>query len=365
MNEKYLHFIWNKKRLPFHQIKTSTNKVIEILHVGDYNEIESGPDFSMAKVRIDGLIWIGAIEIHVKSSDWYRHKHHLDKAYNNVILHVVYYHDMEVQVCGKTLPVIELKPHIEFDHYMKFKKPHGNTNSLFPCKSLLSEKDLVELEMMKELALKNRLNRKTSTEFLFNTDNNHINLLKLIASAFGTSVNRQPFEQLINSYSLDELRSFCSKKKEHVLKNYFWKRKGLFSDPEKRLNQFIDFLQVVDFEFHFWELPASMIQLYFEQLFKRAKINSTFLLNNFLINSITRYLYWKGSQLDKPQLIEKAKDLLRLIPKESNHLTRKWKQLCVHPKNAFDTQTLLEIYEQFCSRKACLDCAVGKKILTL
>jgi hypothetical protein len=365
MNEKYLHFIWNKKRLPFHQIKTTKNETIEFLHIGDYNAIESGPDFSMAKARIDGLIWIGAIEIHVKSSDWYRHRHHLDKAYNNVILHVVYIHDMEVQVCGKTLPVIELKSHIEFDHYMKFKKLHGNTNSLFPCKSLLSEKVLVELEIMKELAIKNRLNRKTTTEISYGKDYFHFNFLKLMASAFGTSVNRQPFEQLINSFSLDELKNFCSKKKEQVLKNFCWKRKGLFSDPEKRLSQFIDFVRVVDFEFHFWELPAPIIHLYFEKQFKRAKITSTFLLNNFIINCVVRYIFWKGSQLGNLQLTQKAKDLLKLIPEESNHLTRKWKQLGVLPKNAFDSQALLEIYEQFCSRKACLNCAVGKKILTI
>jgi hypothetical protein len=106
-----------------------------------------------------------------------------------------------------------------------------------------------------------------------------------------------------------------------------------------------------------------MISIYFEQQFKKAKINSRFLLNNFIINCVVRFVFWKGNKLDNQQLLEKAFRLLLLIPKESNHLTRKWEDIGVQTKNAFDSQALLEIYKQFCTRKACLHCEVGKKII--
>ena len=84
MNENYLHFIWKTKRLPFHLIKTTAQKDILIKHVGYHNTNESGPDFMNGKILYEGLEWCGNIELHVKSSDWYVHKHQKDLAYNNV-----------------------------------------------------------------------------------------------------------------------------------------------------------------------------------------------------------------------------------------------------------------------------------------
>lgn len=361
MNEYYLHFIWQKKRLPFHRITTTKNESIDILQVGDYNALESGPDFSMAKVRIDGLVWVGAVEFHLKSSDWYRHKHHLDKAYNNVILHVVHTHDKDVIVEGRTLPVIELNQHIDSNHYLKFSKLNLKNKNNFACKTMILE-NLNELGKMKNQAIQNRLFTKTTEKHIYTQETDQFIFLKHVANAFGTSVNQQPFEQLINSYSLDELKQFDEKKKHTILSRFSWKRKGLVSEPDKRLNQFIDFIRWFDFEFHFWELPVSMIYLYFEQQFKKSKITSKFLLNNFLINCVVRFVYWKGKKEDNSQLIEKAFRLLALIPKENNNITRKWEEIGIHSKNAYDSQALLEIYKQFCTRKECLNCAVGKKI---
>ena len=90
MNEYYLHFIWKLKRLPLHQMKLVDGKVFRLLDAGAYNEFENGPDFQNGAIEFDNLKWFGAIEIHVNSSDWYLHKHHFDKRYDAVILHVVY-----------------------------------------------------------------------------------------------------------------------------------------------------------------------------------------------------------------------------------------------------------------------------------
>ena len=365
MNEHYLHIIWNKKRLSFHQLNTTQNDSVEILHTGEYNALESGPDFTMAKARIDGLVWVGSIEIHVKSSDWYKHKHHLDHAYNNVILHVVYEHDMDVTIAGRTLPVIELKNHIDSNHYLKYTQLKVKSNKNFPCESLFNEKHHIELERMKIQAVESRLLSKTSETYFSHKESDCIVFLKLAAHAFGTAVNAQPFEQLINSFSLEELIKFDEKQKNAVLSNFLWKRKGLVSDPKKRINQFINFIQVFDSQFHFWDLPASMMLMYAEQQFKKAKISSKFLLCNFLINCVVPFVFWKGNKTGNRQLMEKANRLLGIIPKESNHFTRKWEYIGIRAKNAFDSQALLEIYKQFCIKKACLDCAVGKKIIKL
>ena len=92
IKEEIFHYLWKTKRLPFHKFSLTDGRKLEVIDVGTHN-VESGPDFSNAKIKIDDLIWSGNIEIHVNASDWHKHKHHFDKAYDNVILHVVYRDD--------------------------------------------------------------------------------------------------------------------------------------------------------------------------------------------------------------------------------------------------------------------------------
>jgi hypothetical protein len=118
-----------------------------------------------------------------------------------------------------------------------------------------------------------------------------------------------------------------------------------------------------NFDFPFWELPPSLIVLHFEKVFKQAMIESRFIQNNLLVNCIARFLFWKGHAMNIQVYKEKALKLLTQLPKESNRVMRKWETLNVIPKNAFDSQALLEIYEQLCTKKACLKCEIGKMIL--
>ena len=120
MNEKYLHFLWKMKRLPFPKLSLFDKKEFTILDFGTHNEFESGPDFQDASILYDDLKLFGSIELHINASDWYKHKHHLDKAYNNVILHVVFNNDKEVVQNGRIIPTIELKTHVDPKHYAKF-----------------------------------------------------------------------------------------------------------------------------------------------------------------------------------------------------------------------------------------------------
>src|SRR5690606_28764969 len=81
---------------------------LEIIHPGQGN-VNAGPDFYNAKIKISNTIWAGNVEIHLRSSDWYKHNHNLDKAYDNVILHVVWINDSDVYRSDKTIiPVLEL-----------------------------------------------------------------------------------------------------------------------------------------------------------------------------------------------------------------------------------------------------------------
>ena len=106
MTEDYLHFLWNNKRILAPDLTLVNGNALTVLSFGNYNKYLKGPDFNFAAIELDGIKFYGPIEIHVKSSDWYAHKHHLDSNYNSVILHVVYEHDKEVVQDGRHLPVL-------------------------------------------------------------------------------------------------------------------------------------------------------------------------------------------------------------------------------------------------------------------
>src|SRR4051812_21640914 len=109
MHEAFLYYLWKNRLFESADLKTVNSESIEILNTGLRND-DSGPDFFNAKIRIDGFLWAGNVEVHVKSSDWFKHGHTKDKAFDTVILHVVYDSDAEIKRAdGSLIPTIELK----------------------------------------------------------------------------------------------------------------------------------------------------------------------------------------------------------------------------------------------------------------
>ena len=112
--EQLLHYVWKHKIFPLKELTTTTGQQLEIIDQGLSNR-NAGPDFFNAKIKLDGVLWVGNIEIHTHSSDWTKHKHHLDPAYNNVILHVASHIDTEVyRKNGEHVPqmLLECPEHI-------------------------------------------------------------------------------------------------------------------------------------------------------------------------------------------------------------------------------------------------------------
>jgi len=109
MNEDFLHFLWKYGLFNREEMISDSNEAIEIISLGEHN-YNSGPDFLNARIKIGNTLWAGNVEIHLKSSDWFHHKHHLDSAYNNVILQVVYKNDRQVYRSNQgIIPTVELK----------------------------------------------------------------------------------------------------------------------------------------------------------------------------------------------------------------------------------------------------------------
>lgn len=397
MNENYLHFLWKSKRLPFHLLKTTNNQTIEIRHVGFHNSNESGPDFSNGRIILDGLEWCGNIELHIKSSDWYVHKHQNDLAYNNVILHVVYEHDCEVHIQGASIPTIELKSHIDWPHFDSFNKFITNKGEI-NCSKSLSSINSIYIESMIERALIDRLNRKS---YYFNSEIEVVDpkeyLYFLTAKAFGAKVNTLPFEELAIRLPLakikkrntkDQMRlilevsgvdefqalsiasnnSIASNKVEH----FAWKRKGLRppSFPEIKVKQFALLVSEFDFEMIHFLKNANDLYKFISELFNSISLAndkkykfSTNTIDLFVINCIVPFLWWLGETKFNNGIKEKALDLLKLIKSEKNYIIDEWRRYGLLSNSAYTSQALIELYNEHCTYNKCLSCEIGVNVL--
>ena len=405
MKEKYLHYLWQNKLLPYHQMTLLSGESFAVIYPGDYNENESGPDFFNAQIQIDGLVWNGNVELHVRSSDWYRHGHQFDPAYSNVILHVVYEFDKDVIIDNRTIPALELKNVISVQHYKGYTDFFRRKNKIL-CASQFTAVDAINRINMQERAIIKRLNRKT--EFLdeFRGDP-HEAFYILVARAMGAKVNQLPFEELarrlpyrkiknvrVNDRELvllqtggfvasDKPSELLSTSKEMIryenkigtVNPHSWKRGGLRpgAAPEVRIRQFAALTHKLDPEL-FLQLSDNLdLREYFHGHFS---INKSYSLTHpeykkltkwsidmILINAVAPFLWWFGQIRKDDLLVELAFLLLRQIPPEQNSIIAKWERLGLNCENAFETQAMLEIFNEFCFRKKCLSCGIGKSIL--
>ena len=94
--EQLLHYVWKHKLFPLSPLHTTDHRQVEVIDPGLHNR-NAGPDFFNAKIKIDGMLWVGNIEIHDKASDWYLHGHEKDERYDNVVLHVCGIIDLEAR----------------------------------------------------------------------------------------------------------------------------------------------------------------------------------------------------------------------------------------------------------------------------
>ena len=400
MKEIYLHYLWKYKLIPFHKMKLTTGENFKIVYQGDYNAYESGPDFLNAKVEIDGLLWVGNVELHVRSKDWFLHNHHTDIAYETVILHVVYEENGNVLLNGSALPTLELKPIIDTHHFYTYAGLFKNKHTIL-CGTQLRNVQSIYLISLQEKALFQRLSRKTENLSLLtgSKDANQV-LYFLLARAFGTKINQLPFEELTQRLPLSLLKK-QNKKQQDALVQYAsgmftsdfsktvksaasngkvnrssWKFCGTRpgNSPVVRIQQFSAIVREFDFETSFLYLSKEQLLEHWMVLLSRiVAVKGEFdkvpsLTKSFkeqvIINCFVPFLFWYGQERSEEQLVEKSMEILRLLPSEQNSILDKWKKFNVCANNAAESQAFLEIFNEFCTRKKCLSCDIGIQLLS-
>ncbi len=387
MTEKYLHFIWRNKRFNSFEFVTGRKEKVQILDFGIYNAFNAGPDFKHGAIIIDGIQMHGQIEMHIKSSDWLKHKHHKDEHYNNVILHVVYENDKEIFQNGVQIPTIELKNEIDFAHFSKYSKKQFNRLN-FPCEKEVLNIDEVHLNAMKVTALTSKLNDKIDLLKNLGLSKDEEMLYNLIGLSFSMSVNKNAFLHLMNNVSYSSIQHLHPQKKVQLIMSEsgllqkvtnkaqeYWHFKGVrpSSFPTVRVSQFALLVAHLSFEFSFINQDAESIVQSFRSMLSEIDFSSSNgkrslskrMVDLLIINALVPFIWYIGEGKENQNLKERALDILVLLPSESNNIINRWKKINVIPKNAFDSQSLLALYRYFCSQKKCLSCNVGQKVLNL
>ena len=397
MPEIVLHYIWEHCLWAGFEQYTTDGKKVEILSVGEHNR-DAGPDYSHARIRIDGHEWVGNIEIHVCSSDWTKHHHHLDKAYDNIILHVVRTADKPVYNSrGELVPQCELNYPSDKDYLSALFESAQRMDSAIArigcAEQLLHDPRLLTEGWRKTLLCKRlECKRASITRLLEITKGSWEHALYIsLARNFGFHTNSVPFEELAINTPLSCLQKH--RNSLFQLTALLLGQAGLVQEPE--LQKEYDFLRVkfglTPLEGSIWKharlrpqnSPELRIRQFAQLMHQSENLLSKILdtddlkelevlfavpqmgkssVDILLINTVIPYKYAYALHQNNPVKAEQAMRLMEKIPAENNTIVRQWRVLGQEVKNAADTQALLHLYQNYCQHHECINCEVGYKI---
>lgn len=397
MPEIVLHYIWEHCLWAGFEQCTTEGKSVEILSVGEHNR-DAGPDYSHARILIDGREWVGNIEIHVCSSDWIKHHHHLDKAYDSVILHVVRTADKPIYNSrGELVPQCELQYPCDQDYLSRLFESAQQMDSAISrigCAEQLIHDPQLLTDGWRKTLLRKRLDckRASITRLLEITKGSWEHALYIsLARNFGFHTNSLPFEQLAINTPL----SYLQKHRNNLfqLTAILMGQAGLITEPA--LQKEYDFLRtkfsLTPMDGSIWKharmrpqnSPELRIEQFAKLIYQSENLLSKLLdtddlkelyplfevdrigkssIDILLINTVIPYKYAYALHRNNTAQAEKALELMERIPAENNTIVRQWRVLGQQIKNAADTQALLHLYQNYCQHHECINCEVGYQI---
>ena len=415
MKESFLYYLW-ENRLVIGPLLTNGKQSVEIINPGHRNT-DSGPDYLEAKIKIGEQLWAGHVEIHVKSSDWNRHGHQHDKAYRNVVLHVVYEHDADVN----RIPVLELKGHFDEGRYLQYQQFITSKHWIACERSLARVQPFVKLSWMERLALE-RLEDKTgyvSRIAMANQYDWENVLYKMMMRYFGLKVNNEAFECLAailpfksllkhadNLLQVESMLLGCA----GLLSDDFTEHYPLLLQREfKAMRAKFNLLTMPKERWRFMRMRpinfptvrlaqlAQMIHLHgcmFSKIKEATSISEVKALfevkaseywdthykfetesdffpkhlgdsttDVLIINAVIPMLFCYGRLHKEQSYCEKALRFLEQLSPENNTVVRQFAARGMKPGNAMQSQGVLQSYSMYCKRKRCLECSIGNVIL--
>lgn len=418
--EQILHYVW-KHRLFQKELRMNDGTSFEVLDVGLHNT-HQGPDFFNAKIRVNGDVWAGNIEIHKTSDEWFRHGHDKDNNYNSVILHVVENMTREIHDnSGRTVPQCEIKYPQQIRDNIDFLL---NADVSIPCCNYLKDMPSLHISSWMNSLLLERLERKCndisllydrlggswadvfyvilsrSMGFGLNSDaferlalslplkyilKQSDNLLQIEALLFGqagllqdiqvtdsyTKQLQQEYDFLRNKYSLTPLH-------KESFRNL---RIRPTSSPVLRLAQLAVLLQNIQgvcakvlsskdagqirLLFHvnaseYWQTHY----VFGEESLRKSKYIGDGSLDVMIINAVVPLIFSYGKRIGDESYTDRAIGFLESIKPESNSIVKQFAGYGLESRNAYDTQAIIQMKREYCEKRKCLYCRIGYKVLS-
>jgi len=420
MSEEFLSFIW-KYRLYNPESLYLEGEKMEVIHPGELN-FDSGPDFFNTKIKIGDTLWAGNAEVHVKASDWNSHNHDQNPAFDNVILHITEQNDLPVFTSkGRQIPTIAMtfdKAYLENYNELMIKQ------KWISCADRIASVDAIVISSWVGKVGVERLESHTVHVLgnLTDTTNNWEEAFyRQLARSYGFHINSQPFEALAMTIPYKIL-----KKHSHNLlqvEALLFGQAGFLHDDYNEDEYYVKLKTEYEFlrskyhlhpvDTHVWKFMrlrpgnfptirvaqfAALIHCHaslFSIILDTADLNSLFNLfavdvseywrthytfgnisrpmrkligadstKIIIINTIVPFYFIYGKKLGIPQFQDKAMQFLEQIEAETNSIITQWRSLKINPKNAFESQALLQMKNEYCEKKRCLECGIGAKIIT-
>jgi len=419
MTEDYLHYIWKHRLFETNELKTISGEPVTIIHSGNHNK-NAGPDLLEGKVKIGETLWAGHVELHVYSSDWQKHNHQTDKAYNNVVLHVVYADDgAALREDGTEIPTLELKGLFDEMGYWRYEQ-FVSAKRFMACGELVKSVDEIHIATMLDRALIERLEQKSAfVRQVFEATNNDWSetFYRMLLYSFGLKINADAMLRLAERLPLSVLRKHAGnhfqveallfgsagflddddtfqrtlkKEFEHLQAKYNlqpleksqWKFSRLrpMGFPTVRLAQLAGILSATPDIFRvaigvekpkeILELLATETSTYWKNHFtfgkeskEQEKTVSATLANQVMINAVVPTLFLYATIKHETETRFKVIDWLRELKAEQNQVVKNYVQVGFGAQSAFDSQAILQLYKNYCQQRKCLSCAIGVKLL--
>lgn len=414
MKEALLHHIWKFKRFDHTQLRVNNGASLKIVHYGIHN-FGGGPDFLNARIIIGDTLWVGHVELHIKSSEWYQHKHHLDAAYNNVILHVVMQDNKECyNKNGELIHTLALGKRIEQEVLLRYSKVFEE-NITIPCASQIHQLESLNLNFYLDRLLIERLERKSRrVQKLLQQCKGHWEetLYRLMFEYFGfksngesmkTLAEKAPYPLLLKVRSsflkslaivlgqsglIKRLKSnqldLFLREYEHLRRKFSlqpmaevsWKysRMRPAGFPERRITQLVRlFCQqprlfntlIQELKIDYWRKIIFDACLPTEEQHDIREIGGLGrnMVDILIINVILPLLFTYYNSLGNNIALETLIDVFQSLKPEKNKVIKVWNELGIKPESAAESQALLELKTQYCENFKCLNCQIGTKLL--
>ncbi len=417
--EQLLHYVWKHKLFPLTPLTTTWHQAVEVIDPGLHNR-NAGPDFFNAKIKLNGTLWVGNVEIHDKASDWYVHGHDKDERYDNVILHVCGTIDVEAKN-SKGEPLVQLQldiPENVSKHYQELL----SIDQYPPCYQIIPSLTRLTVHSWMSALQTERLSQKTDAIEVrvkqCNGDWENAYFVTL-ARNYGFGINGDAFEQW--AYHLP-LRAVDHHRDDlFQIEAIFFGQAGILEDSDGdgyylRLKKEYTYLQhkfgLIPMDASLWRFlrlrPANFPHIRIAQLAclyhraygllsrimetetlqgvrdilkggtseywlthytfggsspSRPKTLSNTSLDLLIINTVVTFLYAYGLHKGNRVLCARAGSFLEELKAENNYITRMWEQCGMKASNAADSQALIQLKKEYCDKKKCLYCRIGYEYL--